>query len=1253
MKATPRYKSLNFKFYMAMAVMLLLSAAGSLYIFQSSAKHFRKLIRVEFKTTTQSLENVFSLLSRNTTLASINIAVDRELSQQLTKVKKKTIQARIKELRQVNGVDIVVLFNHAGKVVAHSSKYTLSNSDIEKLADVYADRSSLPTESLFVPLEKQLIYCHTSVLSSVSPKESYLVLAGLTVDSTLLRLIQNNSHIDISVLLNSKIQTSTRENFSDAVIPVLSPDELSGDAFLDQLTIEQNIYYAKFEDLSPNSSTAEHTFLLTHSIKDISRLNRKILVNLTTFLGLQTILICLLGLFFVKNFLSPIRNLTETIAKVTRGQFNSHVTITGDSELQSLASHFNKMTDFIRDKDEDLETLVMQRTNSLEEQNIFIDNILNSATDLGIVASDSKGKITYANPTAEQLFAYKATDIIGQPIENVHCNAEISPEIINRGMRDIPKNDRFFYTIEQIHDGLTRQVECTITEMIATDEQFTGYLLLARDVTREVEMDLYLSTAIAELDIIFENSSLAIVYEHQGRIARVNRAFETMFRFERQEVLGQQWHDFFSTLQSGKTDSFWDKITEAHFVQNKAGEEFWISINKRSTDPDNPAAGAIWTFEDISKQKEAELKIKQLSMAVEQSHNSVVITDTSGTIQYVNSAFIHLTGYTFAEAIGQNPSILKSGKTPDAVFKQMWETITSGDEWSGQFINKKKNGDLYEEHVTIAPIRNENDEIINYIATKENITQLKEAHRQADLANKTKSEFLANMSHEIRTPMNLVFGMTELLLDTELQVEQKKFLNHIQSAANNLLGLINDILDYSKIESGKLSFEQKVMVLEELFDDLEGALALAAEQKGIDLHFVIENESDCYPIGDRLRLHQVLMNLIGNAIKFTEEGKVEAEVVVRDTGENQCTVQFMVKDTGIGIEAEKQKHIFDSFSQANTSITRKYGGTGLGLAISSKLIDLMGGKIELSSAPGLGTIFSFSLIFPKGERVKAVEKSEEISCAPDIPLTILLVEDSKANQELAKLILQKDKHHVTISENGLDALRLLCEKQFDVILMDVQMPVMDGLTATSIIRKFETDAIDPLPEYPELREQLHLALSGKHIPIIAMTANAMTGDREKCLAAGTDNYLTKPYSTVQLRAALAGAQNSLDASRDVFPAPSAEKSATNDSMPVSREKAREYLQENFNVDDSELEGILDTFAQSMQTAMTALSQALNEKDMRDVAAHAHQLKGVLHNLGLTRQARLTTEIESHTRVNQVQDCQIVMTKLRNDLREFL
>ncbi len=1254
MKVAPRYKSLNFRFYVALAAMLLLSVGGGFYIIRSSADHFHKLIHSEFGNTTQGLGKIFSLLGDNISLVLKNVAVDKDFLITPGKAGNKKIQTRIEELERENSVNVVILFDHTGTVVAHSSKRMFSSSAMENLYGVFAGNKSDKGGSFFVSLEKQLIYCQVIRVDSTSSEDSYLMLAGLVVDAAFLRSIQSNRHIDISILLNKQIQTSTKDDFSDILIPELSPAKRPGDLYIDQCMIGGNTYYARFIGFPAEGAKLKHILLLTHSQKDISKLNSKILVNLTIFLALQIVFLCLLGLFFVRNFFSPIREFTEIISKVAKGQYDSRIAVKGSTELNTLAEHFNKMTDFVREKEETLETIVRERTTLLKEKNDFIDNILNSANDIGIVATDIVGNITYVNPTSEVLFNYTATDIIGQPIELSHCSAELPSEVISRGIHDITGTDRFFFTIEQMRDGKPMQIECTVTEMNATDEHFTGYLLLARDVTLAREMDLYLSKAMAELDIIFEHSSLAIVYESKGCVARVNNAFEEMFHFERQEVLGQKWQEFFGTLQIGETDSFWDKKIEAHHVQSKNGKKFWITINKRSPDPDDLKAGVIWIFEDISRQKAAELKIKQLSMAVEQSPNSVVITDTEGTIQYVNPAFIRITGYTFSEAIGQNPSILKSGKTPDAVFKKMWETITSGKGWSGQFINKKKNGELYEEHVTIDPIRNENDEITNFIATKENITKLKDAYRQAGIANQAKSEFLANMSHEIRTPMNLIFGMTELLLDTELHTEQKNFLNHIQNAVTNLLGLINDILDYSKIESGKLIFEQKVMVLEQLFTDLEGTLALAAEKKGIDLEFIVENKSSRYPVGDQLRLHQVLMNLSENAIKFTEEGKVEVKVQIRDSDDNYCIAEFTVKDTGIGIEADKQKDIFESFSQANSSITRKYGGTGLGLAISSKLIALMGGEIELSSAVGLGTMFSFTLSFPTEERVEYEPEKENLPAAPNTSLRVLVVEDNKANQALARLLLLKDKHHVTMSDHGLDALRVLSESHFDVILMDIQMPVMDGLTASSIIRKFEADAPDPLPDFPDLQESLHLALSGKHISIIAMTANAMAGDREKCLSAGIDNYLTKPYSTKQLRAALARVSNCSGQNGDaVLQYPGEEESTVENAAPVSKAIVQAHLEENLSIDKNMIQDIMETVTESLQTATITLSRALEEENMSDVASAAHHLKGALLNLGMKNQAQFTAKIEKYALAEELQDCHIVMKQLRFDLREFL
>jgi len=383
------------------------------------------------------------------------------------------------------------------------------------------------------------------------------------------------------------------------------------------------------------------------------------------------------------------------------------------------------------------------------------------------------------------------------------------------------------------------------------------------------------------------------------------------------------------------------------------------------------------------------------------------------------------------------------------------------------------------------------------------------ARENAEAASRAKSEFVANMSHEVRTPMNGIMGMTELLLGTPLLEEQQQYVEMVKSSADALVHVINDVLDFSKIEAGRLELDPRPFVLRHMLGESMHPVAVQARQKGLELLCRVAPDVPDALVGDPDRLNQVLVNLLGNAVKFTDDGGVQVDVRLapnalpaRLSGD-QCVLEFSVSDTGIGIPADKQAVIFEAFTQADTSTTRRFGGTGLGLAISFRLVQMMGGRLRVESTPGQGSRFHFTCALtmantpaPAGEVVPETPAALRVlvDAVPASPLRILLAEDNRVNQRVAVAILTKRGHVVTVADDGKQALEAMELGIFDVVLMDVQMPEVNGLEVTERVRRLERSG------------------ARARVPIVAMTAHAMVGDRERCLAAGMDAYLTKPIS---------------------------------------------------------------------------------------------------------------------------------------------
>lgn len=425
----------------------------------------------------------------------------------------------------------------------------------------------------------------------------------------------------------------------------------------------------------------------------------------------------------------------------------------------------------------------------------------------------------------------------------------------------------------------------------------------------------------------------------------------------------------------------------------------------------------------------------------------------------------------------------------------------------------------------IAPVKNNQGQVVGLVGVSNDITErknyeieLKKAKELAEAGTKSKSEFLANVSYEIRTPMNGIIGMTDILKQTPLSEEQLEHLQAVESSAGSLLSLINDVLDFSKIEAGKLDFEIINFKLNDVLWDIRHILSNRAGEKGLDFNIQCDGTIPRKLKGDPNRLKQIILNLANNAIKFTEKGHVHIFISTLQKNDENTTLKFEVKDTGIGISKEGQVRLFKEFSQVDASTTRKFGGTGLGLSISKKLCEMMNGKIGVESQSGKGSNFWFTADFLIPEITEEPEINENDNQIQDFMarlehnLSVLLAEDNVINQKIARFNLEKTGYNVDIAETGHDAVVKFKNGNYDVILMDVLMPVMNGFKATQIIRAMEA--------YRNKRK----GTTKLPIPIIALTANAMKGDREACLAAGMNSYISKPFKHKDL----------VDALRNIF-----------------------------------------------------------------------------------------------------------------------
>jgi len=846
------------------------------------------------------------------------------------------------------------------------------------------------------------------------------------------------------------------------------------------------------------------------------------------------------------------------------------------------------------------------------EKQLHKTSLIAEETDSAIIITNVTGEIEWINRGFTKLTGYTLNEVLGKIPGDILQGPDTDQKTVKEIAIHLDKRKNIECDIlNYTKDGRPFWNHIQIQSVFNEEGTLVNFISIQRDITEKRELEEIIKASEEKTKMIIDSAlDSVILINKEGNIINWNPQAERTFGWKMEEVLNKQLSDIIIP----------EEYREAHLAGIKKYIKTGVGpvLNQRIEITAIKKDGTIFPIEltvspikqkdeisfsgfirDITELKKTQQELESISLRlsalIKELHSGILVEDENHNITLVNDKFCEMfnIGIPSSDLIGINyvqasKEVKDQFKFPE-IFIQRIDVLQKncrllvGEELElndGRFFerdyipifsNEKFMGNLWQYRDVTSRKHFEKD--------------IKKAKLEAETANMAKSRFLANMSHEIRTPMNAIYGLIRLIEDTHLARDQKSMINKLRLSSDNLLKIINDILDFSKIESGQIKFEKTSFNLEELIKRIIESLEHYATDKNLTLEYYFDNKIDKVLFGDPIRIHQVLLNLVNNAIKFTEKGKVSVTCKLIKKSKKINKIYFEVEDTGIGIKKENEYKIFKLFEQEDESTTRRYGGTGLGLAISSELVGLMGGKINIKSKKGQGSIFYFTVNLEASDKEVVIRQiiTPYINQFALKGKRILLVEDNKYNQYIAETILRKWSANVVSADNGEQALEILQQNNFDLILMDKQMPVLDGLETTQ-----------------QIRNNLKL-----DIPIIALTANVVKGVIDDCLAAGMNDYLAKPFEPEDLYIKIL---NLLD-----IPVQYKKTSDKTDSSKKPKNETSELydlskLEKILGGNKEQLKKMILKFQEITPEYVKSLNDSLKDNDIKGIERTAHKIK---------------------------------------------